>query len=234
MHRLNDFINDLTVAPSHYRVSLLHRDDDEFDQQQSYIRDSYQHCYQATITQCMPLLLSLQERNFASQAVLGLRSAADQPLFLEQYLDSSIESAIAAAATVPVLREQIIEIGNLAAQRRIGSQRLFIIMTAALASAGFNWMTFTATPQVVKLVARLGFRPLDLGVADPTRLADRGSSWGSYFATAPRLQAGSLSEAMTALIANPLVAAQLLAERSTIERLARELEHYRLNVSRGR
>lgn len=192
-----------------------------------YISAGYQRCYQATITQPMPLLLSLNLSD-GPQAVLGLRPAGSGRLFLENYLDSAIESTIASAAAQPILRESIVEIGNLVATGRTGSQQLFIVMTAALAEAGFHWMTFTATPQVVKLIGRLGFTPLDLGAAKPERLADAGANWGSYYQTAPRIQAGLLSEAMFALQSNPTSAEQLELFRDTIVALARQISAHPL------
>jgi len=188
------------------------------------IRETYWRSHRAALPAPMPLLLSLSAGDGATCAALGLRSAGTGGLFLESYLEPPIESAIASAAGMPVLRERIIEIGNLAASRRIGSQQLFIIMTAVITAAGFQWMTFTATPQVVKLIGRLGFVPLDLGRADPTKLANRGAGWGSYFDTAPRLQAGLLSEAMAVLNANSQSAALLTQHCSAIQSLARQLD----------
>ncbi len=188
------------------------------------IRRHYWQSHHAQLATTMPLLLSLSVDDQGVQAALGLRCAAVEPLFLEHYLDAPIESAIASAAAMPVLRERIVEIGNLVATRRTGSQQLFILMTAIVAAAGFQWMTFTATPQVAKLIGRLGYTPLDLGVAEPGRLADRGACWGNYFNTAPRLQAGRLSAAMAALNANPRCATLLAERQPIIAELAARLE----------
>ncbi|MFW2422447.1 MAG: thermostable hemolysin [Porticoccaceae bacterium] len=186
---------------------------------EEYIKEGYQRCYQAKIGQPMPLLLSLTVTD-TPRAALGLRPAGEEQLFLENYLDNPIESTIASAAAQPIMRDSIVEIGNLVATQRVGSQLLFIVMTAALAEAGFHWITFTATPQVVKLIVRLGFTPLDLGAANPDRLIDEGASWGSYFQTSPRIQAGLLKEAMAALQANHASAEQLSRYRETIAQLA--------------
>ena len=51
----------------------------------------------------------------ARRAVVGLRPAMQGALFLEQYLDAPACQMIAARSGVPVRREQVIEVGNLAA-----------------------------------------------------------------------------------------------------------------------
>ncbi|WP_240197829.1 thermostable hemolysin [Novosphingobium sp. P6W] len=54
-------------------------------------------------------------RDCVIRAAVGYRRADEQPLFLERYLVQSIEMHLSAALRRPVGREDIIEIGNLAA-----------------------------------------------------------------------------------------------------------------------
>jgi hypothetical protein len=75
-------------------------------------------------------------------AALGLRSAKDETLFLESYLDKPIENILAEKASRPIDRNRIIEIGSLASSHGGGARALIITLTAYL--SGASWAVFTA------------------------------------------------------------------------------------------
>ncbi|MBV1932298.1 MAG: thermostable hemolysin [Porticoccaceae bacterium] len=180
-------------------------------QLESYIAKQYNGIYGATITNFMPSLLSMS-RAGQLQAAVGVRPASDETLFLEHYLDKPIEQEIAALAKLPVDRQSVVEIGNLVATGKGGSQLLFVLMTAVLEAAGFQWFVFTATPQVEKLIKRLHFCPYPLTYADARRLdnpccdatgsASQGESWGTYYDSRPKVMAGDIRHAMAIIRAS--------------------------------
>jgi hypothetical protein len=176
-----------------------------------FIRHRYADTYQAQVSHFLPLLLASSTAQ-GFQGVLGLQPGMTGRFFVEQYLDSPIEQHISNATRQPVDRRRIIETGNLASLKG-GSQRLFIVLTELLFQAGFDWVCFTATPQVAALLSRLGFAPEVLGRADPARLPDQGLSWGSYYQHQPNVLAGDVRKARATLMRNE-IAMRLLHEHA--------------------
>jgi hypothetical protein len=161
------------------------------------IRSKYAQVHGARLEQFMPHLLGCQDGLGQALTVLGYRSAAEGPLFLEQYLDLPIEHALrhegAAAGPVATLRrEQIVEVGNFASRDRAATAELVRRLPDLLARLGFQWLVFTGTPHVRALVASFGAPLLDLGPADASRLQGDTAHWGRYYEETPRVMAGWL------------------------------------------
>ena len=69
-----------------------------------------------------------------------IRGAASEALFLEHYLDTSVQQAIlsnAGRAMFSPDRDRIVEIGNLASIDRHASRRLFIVLAGLPAGREF-------------------------------------------------------------------------------------------------
>jgi len=187
-----------------------------------FIAQRFNEAFGASIIEFFPLLLACRDTD-AVTSVVGLRPGDQRPLFLEQYLDSSLETAIGNATGRKVDRLQLMEIGNLASAGKTGSQLLFILLTAMLAEAGFEWVVFTATEQIRLLLQRLRFEPVTLCEADPDRLVNKNQVWGSYYQSHPKVQAGNVSEAVEILHCNPYSAALLKKHKEEIRQLAADL-----------
>jgi len=196
------------------------------DRLESCIAETYQSAYQARIAQFLPLLLGM---NIAEQplAVVGFRPGFCRPMFLEHYLDLPVEQEVAAVARCPVDRASIVEIGNLVSTRKGGSQTLFVIMTAALEQAGYQWLVYTATPQVQKLVRRFGVEMHYLANAEAERLGLEAEDWGSYYATRPRVMACNIGAAMAVVRGNSAVRALLVRYSGAVDSLAQSLRDHR-------
>lgn len=194
---------------------------------EALIRSVYAAIYAAQVSEFLPLLLESRGRK-GSMAVLGMRPARrGEPLYLEHYLDRPIEQEIAARSGRPVLREDIVEIGNLAANAGGLSTPLFLVMAAALAAADYRWLAFTATPQVERIVARMNYAPLTLREVDTGRLGERARQWGSYYATRPRVMCCDLADALRHGAELAPVAALLHQYGPTIDCIAASLRAYR-------
>ncbi len=212
---------DLHTPVSHRRARL-----------EAYIADTYRSTYQARISQFYPLLLGMNITG-ETEAVVGLRPGFCRPMFLEHYLDLPIEQEIAALARCPVDRASLVEIGNLVSTRRGGSQLLFVVMAAALERAGYQWMVFTATPQVQKLVRRFNVELHDLANAEARQLGLQAEDWGSYYATRPKVMTCNIPKAMA--VARGRRSMNILLEnyRDAIDSLAKCLrDHRRLRGNR--
>jgi hypothetical protein len=73
-------------------------------------------------------------------------------------------------------------------------------LTAQLFREGFRWVVFTGIAELRNAFYRLGLDPIDLAIADPTRLDRREQlQWGSYYQRMPRVQFGDVAEGFAAL-----------------------------------
>ena len=205
-------------------VFTLHdRDCDERGKVEQFISDKFRATYNAGIHEFMPQILSMRCLNAFSGAI-GMRKAAGSALFLEQYLDSSIEASISRASGVQIARKDIVEIGNLVAGRRGPSQFVFLIASSVLKLAGYKWITFTATQLLANNLKKLGFPMVKLADANVDCLSEEESKeWGSYYDTRPQVFAGSLGAAAAIARKRPLYRQALALYRREIKCLAQEL-----------
>jgi len=164
-----------------------------------YIADQFRSAHGALIHDFMPLLLGMQCQRQIS-AVAGVRPAAHQPLFLEQYLGEPVEIALSRMTGSPEDRGRIVEVGNLVATQSGASSLLFLLLTAVLHRSNYDWVVFTGTPIVIKGLERLGFKLDRLCDADPARLKTSDlADWGSYYENRPVVVAGCIPPAMRIL-----------------------------------
>ncbi|TNE76470.1 MAG: thermostable hemolysin [Gammaproteobacteria bacterium] len=190
-----------------------------------YVANQFETVYGARIKEFMPLFLSLNCGNQLS-AVTGINPVEANPLFLEQYLDSTIEQAIGNEFSTEVNRLSIVEIGNLAATQRGSSQLLFVLLAVTLQRAGFRWITFTATPQVRKTINRLGFELRTIAAADPTRLPEGSVElWGSYYQSNPLVVAGDLDHAMGVISSKRTLSGIVALYCNRIDTLAAQIKY---------
>ena len=168
-----------------------------------FVREAYRQHFGAQLASLMPELCALVDVDGLPRAVAGLRHAACGPLFLERYLASPVEEVIGAAAGQPVSRADVWEVGNLAT-RCPGAARYLVRRAAhALAERGAQWAVFTGTRRVVAIFRRLRVPLITLAEADPARLGEDASLWGSYYEHAPRVVAGRVTAGLVATAGAP-------------------------------
>ena len=169
---------------------------------ESCVAQKFEHQFSAQLSHFLPYLLSLRDSDQLG-AIVGMQPAGQGTLFLEQYLDSCVEQAVAEKFQTPVDRSQIVEIGNLAAVQPGAVYIIFAVLASVLHEAGFKWVVCTATPQVESLLSNMQFPYEHICNADPARLEDNASDWGEYYSTRPRVIAGNVEEAARRLAAEP-------------------------------
>ena len=198
------------------KVDILTPGHPEWKPTTATIKTVYRKAYDARLSSFMPYLLKVAEKEGSFRAIVGIRNAAEGPLFLETYLDESIEQAIAAKTGEAVDRNGIVEIGNLA-ESRPGDARLGIIAsTMYLHTLGYRWVVFTAVPQLLNAFKRLGMDPAPMVVADPERLPeDQRALWGSYYDERPMVCLGDIAQGFASLrdFDKTWLGAKALAER---------------------
>lgn len=144
--------------------------------------------HQAEIHHFLPQLLSLRCAGSLS-AALGMQSAAQGPLFLEQYLPQPIDQLLTEQTGHTVKREQILEIGNLVSVRPGSSLLLMVALSELIANSRFRWVAFTATSEVQSILTKLHYQPLLLAAATVEKL-QQPQSWGAYYQKQPKVMAG--------------------------------------------
>ena len=158
---------------------------------EAYIRSIFASRYQADPAAFAPNLVMLAQHQRVIAAA-GWRGAGTEKLFLERYLDTPIEVAMAQLAGQNVVRERIVEVGNLAADKPGGSIHVILTLGRHLQRLGFEWVVFTATQELIGILTKLGLPMLALAKADPARLGDEAVAWGNYYDTQPIVVAGRI------------------------------------------
>ncbi len=159
---------------------------------EAMIAETYAEKHGARICSFMPTLLALKDAAGSVRAVAGIRAAAGETLFLEQYLDGPVEESLTAAIGQPVGRDAIAEVGNLAARECRSACRLALMLPGWLGERGHDWVVFTATNVVRGILQGLGTRVVELAPASAARLRQRQDDWGRYYNTDPRVMAAYL------------------------------------------
>jgi Thermostable hemolysin len=193
---------------------------------ENYIADCFARAYGAQVSQFAPMLLGLRCGG-SLQAVIGMREAARERLFLEQYLDEPVEQTLSAACARPAARNQIMELGNLASLRPGVCQLVYLVLASALQRAGYRYAVFAGTGQVERIISKLNFSIQKIQPADPSRLGNAANSWGTYYATAPHVLVVDLQESLPKLQQNLLASAVLEIYSDQIDALASELSSRR-------
>jgi len=164
---------------------------------EEFVRRRFERTHGAQVRSFMPTLLSIDDRWGQRVGVIGLRCAAEGPLYLEQYLDLPIERAIAAGAvTPPPARRDIVEIGNLACPTGRAGLLAISVLPAYLAARGYAWIAFTATRTVRRLLEEFDAPNFELAEARESRVATAPDQWGSYYAQEPRVHAARLRDGL--------------------------------------
>ena len=193
----------LRRVPALRQQMQIHREDDPARLEvEGFIRRVYAARYGAQLDSFAPVLVSLRDADGITAAA-GYRPASRGPLFLERYLDAPIESLLAAQADAPSTRDEIVEVGHVAARPGEG-RRLIYRLVPQLSSQGFRWAASTLTRELRHLFIRIGISPLALGTASCSALGADTGEWGSYYDHGPVVLAGHLQRALLQLACRPL------------------------------
>ncbi|WP_442108103.1 thermostable hemolysin [Pseudomonas sp. NUPR-001] len=159
---------------------------------EAFIHARFESTHHANVHRYLPQLIGLQDSHGQLIAVAGIRPASLGPLFLEQYLDDPLESVVSRHAGCSATREQLVEVGNLAALSAGSARVMITAITWLLAARDLHWVAFTAASTLVNSFHRLGLQPTLIAEADPHRLNGELASWGSYYAQHPQVYVGNI------------------------------------------
>lgn len=178
--------------PGLARMEWVEQDHPERASLEAFIDAVYRKMYGAKLSHFCDTLVGCRDAQGAWIAAIGFSLAGKGDTFLEQYLDVPLENMVANSIGAPVSRQQIVEVGNLAATRAGAARELIIHMTRQLHEQGLSWVAFTATRCLLNSFARLRIGVVTLAEADPRRLPGAGKNWGSYYATKPQVMFGDI------------------------------------------
>ena len=183
---------------------------------EAYVAGRFLLEHGAQLTRFLPMLYGLVDAAGQLQGALGLRSAAEDTLFLERYLPQRVDRMMGRLIGHAPARSELVEVGNLAANGRGSARALIVLLTQELESLGLRWVTFTGTTALVNSFRRLGIEPHALGLADPLCLdEEERQAWGHYYDCGPQVMAVSVEQARAQLQRLRLWPAQVV-ERSDV------------------
>lgn len=195
IHGVQPFLNELNQPID---VRLYRTEDDGRAAVEHFVRAVFHQRYRAHLGGLYPNLLAFRGAS-RLRAAVGIRSATEAPLFAESYLPAPAHALIAERWGMHVPRSALVEVGNLALAGPGEARWVIAAVTSYLAAAGYRWVLFTAVRPLFNAFQRLGLQPVALAAADPTRLADGGRSWGSYYETQPRVCVGDIRSGQSKL-----------------------------------
>ncbi|MCG2581864.1 MAG: thermostable hemolysin [Marinobacter sp.] len=167
-----------------------------------FIRRRFNQAYGARPILHMPPLLALVSDHGTLLAAVGVRCAAVERLFLENYLDQPVQNCLPGSDSD---RTSVVEIAHLAGVETGISRPLFAALAVWLQRAGLRWVACTGTAQLRNGFGHIGIKVSDLGVADPDRLAGAGQDWGTYYDNQPRVLVINVSQGVESLKAYGLL-----------------------------
>jgi len=157
---------------------------------EQFIHDVFAQTYGANVQHFMPELVALRDEEGELVAAFGLRKAANSPLFLEQYLDTPVETLMSQRFGRNISRSQITEIGNLAVSNPRNAGVLIAHVIQHSLDIGIEWAVATAHHSLQNGLIKGGRDVYALHAADPARIEPiERASWGSYYKHMPQVVA---------------------------------------------
>lgn len=154
--------------------------------------------YGATVRDFPAQMFAVFDRRGTPQCAAALRDG-DAGFLSEKYLDRDLHRELSDATGTTVRRDDIIELGSLAAPRPGGLLCMLHGFAQYGLDTGHKWVVYTATDRLRHLASRVGVDLIELGAAEGSRLADPGA-WGSYYENDPRICAVRSRDARDRLI----------------------------------
>jgi hypothetical protein len=155
---------------------------------EAFIHAVFKVTYGANVTEFMPTLVALRDNNGVLMAAFGMRSAAQEKLFLEQYIDKPIEQLLSEKLGKSVGRHAITCIGNLAVSNPRNAGVLIAHIIQYSLNIGIEWCVATAHHSLQNGLIKGGRDVYPLHIADKQRLPiNEQAAWGSYYNHLPQV-----------------------------------------------
>lgn len=157
---------------------------------EDFIAAVFKQTYGANVTQFMPELVALRDAQGILMAAFGMRKAAKEQLFLEQYLDVPIEVLMTERLKKVITRDEITCIGNLAVANPRNAGVLIAHVIQHSLDIGIKWAVATAHHSLQNGLIKGGRDVYPLHLADKGHLTKAEQAvWGSYYDQMPQVVA---------------------------------------------
>ncbi|MCX7192295.1 MAG: thermostable hemolysin [Proteobacteria bacterium] len=177
------------TSPS-YTVQFSGRDAADRVEVEQFIRDIFFQACGAKVRFFLPVLMSLRDLDGHLIAACGIRNAGRERLFLENYMDRPVEQILSERVGSPVLRSDIVEIGNYSVAETGLSRLLISAIFDQLHATSKQWAVFTAIQLVRNALIKQNIFPRVLCDADIESLPpEEQSEWGDYYEQKPQVMA---------------------------------------------
>lgn len=155
-----------------------------------FIAAVFGQVYAAELTHFMPELVALRDASGVLMAAFGLRNAANEPLFLEKYIDEPIEHLMSRQLGCQISRNEITCIGNLAVANPRNAGVLIAHIVQYSLSLNLPWAVSTVHHSLQNGLIKAGRDLYPLADANPHRLPiEERQKWGSYYRKLPQIVA---------------------------------------------
>lgn len=142
LSRFDEKKNSSNTGQEHWPIEWIDRNHPDRVDIQDYISTVFLKTYGAKVNTFCDTLIGCRNTEGNWIAAVGHSLARNGRTFLEQYLDVPLENAIAAHVRVPVCRDHIVEVGNLASSHVGAARSLIIGMTRYLHEQGLTWVAW--------------------------------------------------------------------------------------------
>ncbi|GDX53893.1 hypothetical protein LBMAG28_03670 [Methylophilaceae bacterium] len=169
-------------------VSMARSLDKDRSNIEQFIAHNFYQSYQAQVDHFADLLIGCKsDEDHHWMAAFGMSKLINKKAYLEQYLDQPIEHYISALTGKKVARNEVFELGNLAADYPGATRRLIKKMTSVIYNQGGRWAVFTVNKLVLNAFHKSNLNPQVISKADPDLLPNHGINWGLYYETKPQV-----------------------------------------------
>jgi hypothetical protein len=160
------------------------------------IEETYQSAFSVRIETHYPRLVGVFNSEGALNAAAGWRSAHEDALFIEHYLDEPIELILARRLKKAIARREVAEIGSFATRGAGGAAQLCGALALRMHEEGVRYAVATATRRLRRAFHAFGFGAHELAPAHQARMPDCGRGWDGYFAHDPALVWGCVENGL--------------------------------------
>lgn len=211
--------NELILSPlksqeAAFKTCLYKTDSQAKRELEQFVSLIFAQHYNAKLLHFLPNLFGAYDEQQRPYAAVGYRVASEQRLFLEQYLDDSVEMTLHqlqgqmsgdnnnrhVEQNQPLQRKHIVEIGNLATAQRGACQKFFQLLTLYFHHSQFRWIVFTATRTVRTVIKQMQLEAYLLTSAHSADIVqEEREGWGSYYQQRPTVMAMPVAQNISAI-----------------------------------
>ena len=164
------------------QMMLISPADELRKETEQFINAGYKKHFEAELVEFFPIILVVKDwKKGRILGAVGLRYADDYKLFSEQYLNQSIESAIASHQIADINRDEIIELGHFVVDQNHDVNTVIPMVASFLKSLNVKWAVYTLSRPIKVAFQKLGIQLTHLQHAHPKALQGSASDWGKYY-----------------------------------------------------